>query len=170
MTMKPFALGVAAALLLAGCATREPMPFKAATDCFYPSCSLDVEVVDDGKGGKQLKVTDDGNIRMGTRHKVVAIVWNLRTPGYEFRNSSVGPHTARSAVGKPITPPGVWSQEIYWHPVNFDSISVTNLNNDRRVLYYDLTVYPSRGTPGGPLTLDAAIMNDHCPDDGTRCR
>jgi len=169
MTLRYLAAAAFAALL-AGCATYDPKPFANATDCFYPACSIDVEVVDDGKGGKMLKAAEDGNVRMGTRHKVVAIIWNLRTPGYEFRGNSVLPHTARSAPGMPITPPGVWSQEILPHSYGWDNISVTNLNNERRMLHYDLTVYPSFGTPGRPLKLDAAILNDPCPNGAPACR
>ena len=170
MTMRTLAAGAAAALLLAGCATHDPKPFANATDCFYPSCAIDVEVIDDGSGGKKLKVADDGNVRMGTRHKVVAIVWNLRTAGYEFRGGSIAPHAVRARHDAPATSGGVWSQEIIAHPYWSDSISVTNLNNERRLLHYDLTVYPSRGTPGTPLKLDAAIMNDPCPNQAPGCR
>ncbi|MCC7040848.1 MAG: hypothetical protein IT516_11130 [Burkholderiales bacterium] len=162
---------VAVAILGAsGCATQDPKPFANAVECFYPACSIDVTVVDDGRGGKKLALTDDGNVQMGTRHKVVAIVWNMRTPGYEFRADSIEPHTRRAGPGKPATSAGVWANEIIAHGVAFDSISVTNLNNERRLLHYDVTVYPSRGTPGAPLTVGAAIMNDPCPDAGTACR
>lgn len=170
MKLTSLALGALAALLVSGCATREPMPFASATDCFYPACSIDVEVVDDGKGGKTLKVAGDGNVRMGTRHKVVAIVWNLRTPGYEFRRDSLAPQSRSSRPGQLVTPTGVWSQEIFPHGYWYDSISVTNLNNVRGVLQYRLTVYPARGTPGTALSQQAAVMNDPCPNDATWCR
>lgn len=170
MNLKTILLGVAAVAGLASCATPEPMPFASATDCFYPMCSVNVEVVDDGKGGKKLTAYGDGNVRMGTRHKLVAIVWNLKTPGYEFRGDSLQPYSRANPRGKPTTPYGVWSQEIQTHGYWSDSISVTNMNNERRLLHYDLTVYPSFGTPGGPLSLDAAIMNDPCPAPGWACR
>lgn len=170
MSLKHLLPGAAIALFAAGCATLDTAPIVNATDCFYPACSIDVTVVDDGKGGKMLKAAEDGNVRMGTRHRVVAIVWNLRTPGYEFRGDSVAPRTTRSAPGVPVTPPGVWSQEIIPHGYWWDNISVTNLNNERRVLYYDLTVYPSFGTPGKPLSLDGAILNDPCPNLALACR
>lgn len=170
MPFRKLALGALAALVVSGCATLDTAPITNATDCFYPACSIDVTVVDDGKGGKILKAAEEGNVRMGTRHRVVAIVWNLRTPGYEFRGDSVAPRTTRATPGASITPPGVWSQEIYPHAYWWDNISVTNLNNERRTLYYDLTVYPSTGTPGKPLTLDAAILNDPCPNLAPACR
>ncbi len=170
MTIRSLGLAALAAFGLAGCTTLDYVPPVNATDCFYPACSIDVTVVDDGKGGKILKAAEDGNVRMGTRHRVVAIVWNLRTPGYEFRGNSVAPRSTRSAPGAPITPSGAWSQEIIPHSYWWDNISVTNLNNERRVLYYDLTVYPSLGTSGGPLTMDAAILNDPCPNLAPACR
>ncbi len=170
MNLKTILPAAAAVAFLASCATHEPMPFAAATDCFYPACAVNVEVVDDGKGGKKLKAHGDGNVRMGTRHKLVAIVWNLKTPGYEFRGDSLQPHSTASVQGKPTTSYGVWSQEIQNHGYWSDSISVTNMNNERRLLHYDLTVYPSFGTPGRPLSLDAAIMNDPCPYPGSSCR
>lgn len=170
MSIRHLILVVLAALTVSGCATKDPMPFQAGTDCFYPACAVNVEVVDDGKGGKKLRADGDGNVRMGTRHKLVAIVWNLKTPGYEFRGDSLQPYSTATTKGKPTTPYGVWSQEIQTHGYWSDSISVTNMNNERRMLHYDLVVYPSFGTAGGPLSLDAAIMNDPCPYPGWICR
>jgi hypothetical protein len=169
MTIKSLVVAVAAGLFASGCATYEPTPVANAKDCFYPACTLNVEVVDDGAGGKKLKVEGDGNVRMGTRHRLVAIVWNLKTPGYEFRGDSISPHT-RSTPGKPASPLGVWTEQILQHKYYDESISVTNQNTERAILYYDLTVYPSTGTPGQPLTLDPAIVNDHCPMPGVWCR
>ena len=170
MTPKNLVVAVAVTLVTSGCATLEPMPFASGKDCFYPSCSLAVEVVDDGRGGKRLKVEADGNVRMGTRHRLVAIIWNLKTPGYEFHGDSIYPHTGRATATKPSTGVGAWNQQILSHAYWNDSISVTNHNNERTVLYYDITVYPSFGTPGGPLTLDPAIMNDPCPNIAQACR
>jgi hypothetical protein len=153
-------VGVAAvALAAAGCTTLDPSPLPMAKECFYPSCSLNVEVIDDGRGGKRLRVEADGNIRMGTRHRLVAIVWNLKTPGYEFRGDSIYPRTAREA-GRPATGLGEWSGQILPHAYWYDSFSVTNLNSERRTLHYDITVYPDRSTPGQPITSGAAIAND----------
>ena len=98
MTTTRLAIGIAATFLAAGCATRETAPYAQGKDCFYPACSIAVDVVDDGKGGKKLQVEADGNVRMGTRHRLVAIVWKLRTPGYEFRDSSVRPHAGRAGA------------------------------------------------------------------------
>jgi hypothetical protein len=160
MTIKTFIAGTAVALVALGCATRDPMPFPVGKDCFYPACSVDVEVVDDGGGGKKLKVEGDGNLRMGTRHRLVAVIWNLRTPGYEFRGNSIRPHTSSATPGKVATATGVWERQIINHSYWYDSFSVTNRNTERLVLYYDITVYPSRGTSGQPVILDPAIMND----------
>ncbi|MCC6868437.1 MAG: hypothetical protein IT522_06405 [Burkholderiales bacterium] len=170
MPLRHLAIAAVTAVAAAGCTTQGPKPFTTATECFFPACAIDVAVVDDGRGGKKLALTDDGNVQMGTRQKVVAIVWNLRTPGYEFRGDSVEPHTRRSAPGAPNTASGVWAQEIIPHAYWSDNISVTNMNNERRPLHYDLTVYPMRGTPGAPLSASATIMNDPCPNMGTACR
>jgi len=160
MTTKILVIGIAATLLATGCATREPKPFAAGKDCFYPACTISVEVVDDGNGGKKLKVEDDGNIIMGTRHRLVAIVWNLRTPGYEFRGDSIRPHVGRLGENKPATNQGDWDQQIIPHANWYDSYSVTNHNSDRSTLSYDITVYPSHGTTGPPLSLNPVIAND----------
>lgn len=154
-----FAIAVAAALAAAACTTVNPNPAVASKECFYPACSLSVEVVDDGKGGKQLKVESDGNVRMGTRHRLVAIVWNLKTPGYEFRPDSILPHAARVA-GKPATSYGAWTAQIIPHAYWIDTYSVTNQNSEPGIIYYDITVYPDRYTPGSPVTFQAAIAND----------
>jgi hypothetical protein len=142
MMMKPLVIGIAAALVSAGCATRDPMPFAAVKDCFYPACSIDVEIVDDGSG----------------RH--VAIIWKLRTPGYEFSGDSVRPHSGRSAENRPATNLGEWEQQILPHPYQYDTYSVSDRNSERITLSYDVTVYPSFGTAGTPISLSRAIVND----------
>ena len=152
-------VAVASTLSLAGCATRE-LPAPVAKDCFYPACSINIEVVDDGSGGKRLKVDGDGNVRMATRHRLVAIVWNLRTPGYEFREDSIRPHTARTSANSQVTSLGAWQAQILPHAYWYDNISVTNQNTEKEVLFYDLTVYPSFGTVGSPATLAPTIFND----------
>ncbi|MFO1316453.1 MAG: hypothetical protein U1F58_12690 [Burkholderiales bacterium] len=170
MTLRHLLAIAALALVATGCSTLDPKPFANATDCFYPACTIDVDVVDDGAGGKKLKAADDGNVRMGTRHRLVGIVWKLRTPGYEFRGDSVQPSRTRAAGVAPGLPAGSWSQEIRAHPYWFDTVSVTNINEGRSLLAYELTVYPIAGTPGKPVTLQAAIVNDPCPYPGTWCR
>jgi hypothetical protein len=160
MKMRTLVFGIAAALVSAGCATRDPMPFATGMDCFYPACSIDVEIVDDGSGGGKLKLAGDGNIRMGTRHRLVAIVWKIRTPGYEFRGDSIRPHSGRLVEGRPATNLGEWEQQILPHPYFYDTYSVTDRNSERTTLVYDITVYPSAGTAGKPITLSRTIVND----------
>jgi len=160
MKLKTLVLGMAAALVSAGCATRDPMPFATGVDCFYPACSIGVEVVEDGSGGRKLKLEGDGNIRMGTRHRLVAIVWKIRTPGYEFGWDSIRPRSGRLADGSPATNLGEWEQQILPHPYAYDTYSVTDRNSERTTLYYDITVYPSFGTAGAPISLSRTIAND----------
>lgn len=160
MKIETLVLGIAAALVLAACATRDPMPFATGKDCFYPACSIDVEVVEDGSGGRKLKLEGDGNIRMGTRHRLVAIVWKIRTPGYEFGGDSIRPHSGRLVEDKPATSAGEWEQQILPHPYNYDTYSVTDRNSERTTLFYDITVYPSAGTGGPAVSLSRTIAND----------
>lgn len=160
MRITNFAVGAAVALAAAGCTTLDPMPFASGKDCFYPACSVDVQVVDDGKGGKRLQVESDGNLRMGTRHRLVAIVWKLRTPGYEFRPDSILPHSSRQTPGMATTSYGTWTSQFMPHAYWTDTYSVTNQNSERGMYYYDITVYPDRFTQGEPLTFIAAIAND----------
>ena len=116
MTRKNIVVALAVALCGAGCATLEPMPFATAKDCFYPSCMLDVQVVDNGKGGKTLKVEGDGNVRMATRHRLVAIVWKLTTPGYELHTDSVAPQRGSVKLDRAAQPAGQWQDQMLWHP------------------------------------------------------
>lgn len=153
MTTTRLVIGIAAAILAAGCATRDTAPYAQGKDCFYPACSIAVDVVDDGKGGKKLQVEADGNVRMGTRHRLVAIVWNLRTPGYEFRGSSVRPRVGGGNQAE-------WHAQITSLGNSDDNVSVSNLNTDRVALFYDLTVYPSFGTAGQPMSTNPVIVND----------
>ena len=170
MPFRNLIAGVVVTWIASACATLDPLPVANAKDCFYPACALDVEVVDDGNGGKKLKVDGDGNVRMGTRHRMVAIVWNLKTPGYEFRGDSIAPHSGPPPSGLPATPRGAWSQAIVPHAYWYDSISVTSKNTQRQLLNYDITVYPARGTPGDQVTAVAAIINDPCPYSASVCR
>ena len=158
MRMTNFAIGIAAALAAAACTTLDPTPFATGKNCFYPACSLAVEVVDDGMGGKRLKVEADGNLRMGTRHRTVAIIWNLKTPGYEFRSDSILPHAGREPA-QAWTSYGTWSSQMIPHAYWLDTYSVTDLNSERGILYYNITVYPDRFTFGKPMTFVAGIAN-----------
>lgn len=159
MTTKTLLLAALGALSLASCATRESMPFPTATDCFYPTCLIDVEVVEEG-GVRKLKLSKDGNVRMGTRHRLTAIDWNLNTPGYEFRGNSIRPHSAPTTAAANSTPGGLWDRQLLPHTWWWNSISLTNLNTERVILYYDITVYPDRNVGGPPITATRAIMND----------
>src|SRR5262245_57221535 len=140
MTIKTPLVATLAVLALASCATREPMPFQAATNCYYPACVIDVAVVDEG-GVRKLKMTNDGNVRMGTRHRLTAIVWNIQTPGYEFRGSSIRPPSLNLASGV-SAPTGRWDSQIINHNWSFNSVSVTDLNTEPVVISYQITVYP----------------------------
>jgi hypothetical protein len=157
MTNKTLLIAIASALLLASCATRESMPFSTAKDCFYPACVIDVAVVEEG-GVRKLKLTGDGNVRMGTRHRLTAIVWNLKTPGYEFAGAGVQPHAGVTTVSK-ATSLGQWDSQILNHGWSYNSVSLTNLNTEPVVLVYDITVFPDRTTGGSPVTATAGIMN-----------
>ncbi|MFO1313156.1 MAG: hypothetical protein U1F41_13945 [Burkholderiales bacterium] len=163
MTTKTLLSATLGALVLASCATREisPMPFASATDCFYPACYIDVEVVEEG-GVRKLKIANDGNVRMGTRQRLTAIAWNLKTPGYEFRGNSIQRH-AQPTPEAPKTPDGLWDRQIVPHAWWFHSYSVTDYNTEPGILYYDLTVYPDRVVGGSPVTVTRAIMNDPDP-------
>ena len=157
MTTKTLLTCVAGALLLASCATRESMPFPTAKDCFYPACVIDVAVVEEG-GVRKLKLTGDGNVRMGTRHRLTAIVWNLQTPGYEFRGVGVQPHEGKTAMSK-ATSLSHWESQMISHNWWYNSVSMTDLNTEPGVLVYDITVFPDRTTGGAPVTATAGIMN-----------
>jgi len=166
MTTRTLPLIIASALSLASCATSEQMPFSTATNCFYPACVIDVAVVDEG-GVRKLKLTNDGNVRMGTRHRLTAIVWNLQTPGYEFRGFGVRPHAGATAVSK-ATSVGQWDSQMISHNWWYNSVSMTNLNTEPVVLAYDITVYPDRTTGGAPLTATAGIVNVPGPNPQLR--
>jgi len=130
----------------------------AAVNCWILGCWVGVEVVDDGAGGKKLKVDEDGNVQMHPWTRLVAITWTLRTPGYEFRSSP----TEMSIAPKATTPANAWNQQILPGQIGTGTIFVTNWNRGtRQTLYYDLTVYAQKGTPGPQVVkLDPAIMND----------
>ena len=130
----------------------------SARDC--PAvCWIDVRVVDDGKGGKKLEIEDDGNAKMPKKFRWVAIIWTLKTDGYEFRNDGIVPHTGRPIPGKDTTTQGTWDRQITrGSSGRWDQFYVWNLNSDRVTMYYDVKVYPYDG--GAPITLDPAIVND----------
>ena len=152
MTIKTLLSATLCVLLLAACATRATMPFPTATNCFYPACAIDVAVVEED-GVRKLKLANDGNVRMGTRHRLTAIVWNIQTPGYEFRGDSLKPQGGVA-----------WQSQVISHNWWYNSVSVTNLNTDPGVMRYEITVYPDRTVGGSPLTARAGIMNDPGPN------
>jgi hypothetical protein len=158
MTARTLIAATAVALACVGCATRGTL--QPATTCGYPFCTIDVRVVDDGSGGKKLELASGGNVNMMTRHRYAAILWTLQTDGYEFRGGSVRPHTGRAVPGKETTGQGAWDRQMIGTGCYYGVCSVTNANTERGTFYYDITVYPSAGTPGGPITIDPAIMND----------
>jgi hypothetical protein len=86
------------------------------------------------------------------RDRLVAIVWKIRTPGYEFGWDSIRPRSGRLPDGSPATNLGEWEQQILPHPYAYDTYSVTDRNSERTTLYYDITVYPSFGTAGAPIS------------------
>ena len=159
MTNKTPLLAAVAALTLASCATLEPMPFPTATNCFYPACVINVSVVEEG-GVRKLKMANDGNVRMGTRHRLTAIIWNLNTPGYEF-GGSIRPAT--SASGSALAGLGLWDSQIINHSWSYNSVSVTDLNTEPATLMYEITVYPDRTVGGEPVTATRGIMNSPGP-------
>ena len=161
MTTKTPLVATLAVLALASCATRDPLPFPTATNCFYPACVIDVDVIDEG-GVRKLKMTNDGNVRMGTRHRLTAIVWNIKTPGYEFNGSSIRPNAATLPSGV-STPTGLWDSQIINHNWAWHSVSVTDLNTEPVVLSYQITVYPDRTVGGDPVTALRGIVNDPGP-------
>ena len=160
MTIKTPLLATLGVLALASCATNEPMPFPAATNCFYPACVIDVAVVEEG-GVRKLKLANDGNVRMGTRHRLTAIVWNIQTPGYEFRGNSIQPSAAGTASAYRNS--GTWDNQIINHAWNWTTVSVTDLNTEPVVIAYEITVYPDRSIGGDPLTATRGIMNNPGP-------
>ena len=161
MTIKTPLVATLAVLALASCATRDPLPFPTATNCFYPACVIDVVVVEEG-GVRKLQMTNDGNVRMGTRHRLTAIVWNIKTPGYEFRGSSIGPPATNLASGVAAST-GLWDSQIINHNWAWHSVSVTDLNTEPVVLSYQITVYPDRTVGGDPVTAMRGIVNDPGP-------
>ena len=161
MTTKTPLLATLAVVALASCATREPMPFPAATDCFYPACAIDVVVVE-ANGVRSLKIANDGNVRMGTRQRLTAIVWNLKTPGYEFRGDSIRSPVQATAF-RSASATGLWDSQIINHNWSFYSVSVTDLNTEPAVIRYEITVYPDRTVGGEPVSATSAIMNDPGP-------
>lgn len=160
MTTKTPLLAALGVLALASCATRDPSPFPTATDCFYPACVIRVAVVEEG-GVRKLKMTNDGNVRMGTRQRLTAIVWNLETPGYEFRGASVYP--PQGSTQGAWANAGKWDSQMINHNWSFHSVSLTDLNTEHGVLRYQITVYPDRTVGGDPVTATSGIVNDPGP-------
>ncbi len=124
----------------------------AAKGCLMFACWIDVSVVDDGAGGKKLVLEEDGNVQLNRWTRFVSVTWTLKTPGYEFRDRSIAPKN---------TSAGAWNRQIV--TINLpaaNSIWLTDRNTEKVNLDYTITVYPAAGTPGRPIVVDPAIMND----------
>lgn len=159
MNIRNLTSAVVVALLASGCATQTSTMITPVKVCPPFACAIEVKVVDDGSGGKKLELEQDGNVQV--RYKYTAVIWNLKTPGYEFRSTSIRPHTGAPAGYKMTTPLGVWFRQMGYGQVSSDQIWFTDLVADKITLYYDLTVYPAQGTSGRPITVDPAIINDY---------
>jgi hypothetical protein len=129
-----------------------------ARDC--PAvCWIDIRVVDDGAGGRKLDIEDNGNAKMPSKFRWVAIIWTVKTDGYELRSDSIRPHTGRPVPGKETTSRGMWDRQIVQaNASRWDQFYAWNLNSDPVTMYYDVKVYPIGEDT--PIVADPAIIND----------
>jgi hypothetical protein len=148
-----FLFAIAAATLAAGCGLLKPDSPQIAS-CSGASCDVSVTV----SGTPPTITLSDNALKMVHGQRGVMITWRLATPGYEFHNDSITPHTGAPLGDKGTTTQEGWGAQIQYQENNATQYKVKNKNDVTTTLYYDVKVYPKAG--GVPIILDPAIFND----------
>src|SRR5262245_19239404 len=147
--------GVVAAILLAGCASLGAQ--NRSKTCPGNSCDVEVQVVMVA-GVPKIEVDFD-EIRFPRGNQNAKITWKLKdSPQWQFKETSIAPHTSAPSGGKETTSANEWRSQIRF--VNSSAVNyvVENGNNKATKLFYNITVF--RKSDDVPVTLDPVIAND----------
>lgn len=148
--------GAVAASMLMACAMSGAQPGRSKT-CPGNSCDAEVQVV--MVGGQPRVQIDFDELRFTRGNRDATITWKLKdSPQWEFRQTSIAPHTGAPAAGKETTSANEWRSQITFRNSSAVNYTVTNANNKPAKLSYNITVF--RKSDGMPVTLDPVLIND----------
>ena len=147
--------GLTAAVLLTACAA--PGAQQRSKTCPGNSCDVEVQVVMVG-GAPRVQIDFD-EIRFPRGNANSTITWKLKdSPQWQFKDTSIAPHTSAPSSGKETTSANEWRSQIQFRNSSAVNYVVVNANNRPAKLFYNITVF--RKTDDLPVTLDPVIFND----------
>ena len=147
--------GLTAAALLTACAA--PGAQQRSKTCPGNSCDVEVQVVMVG-GAPRVQIDFD-EIRFPRGNANSTITWKLKdSPQWQFKDTSIAPHTGAPSSGKETTSANEWRSQIQFRNSSAVNYVVQNANNKPARLFYNITVF--RKTDDMPVTLDPIIIND----------
>ena len=156
MKIHSFLCGAVAALMLTACAMSGAQPGHSKV---CPGNSCDVEVQVTMVGGTPRVVVDFDEIRFPRGNQNATVTWKLKdSPQWQFKETSIAPHTGAPSGGKETTSANEWRSQITFRNSSAVNYTVQNANNKATRLSYNITVF--RKTDDVPVTLDPVIIND----------
>ena len=156
MKIRGVLCGVVAAVMLTACAMSGAQTGRSKT-CPGNSCDVEVQVVMVG-GQPQVQVDFD-ELRFPRGNQDATITWKLKdSPEWQFRETSIAPHTSAPSAGKETTSANEWRSQISFRNSSAVNYTVQNANNKPAKLFYNITVF--KKSDNTPVTLDPAIFND----------
>ena len=152
---------------MASCAASSPLscsrhaqhPARSGRSKTCPGNSCDVEVQVIMVGGAPRVQVDFDEIRFPRGNANSTITWKLKdSPQWQFKDTSIAPHTGAPSSGKETTSANEWRSQIQFRNSSAVNYVVVNANNRPAKLFYNITVF--RKTDDMPVTLDPVIIND----------
>jgi len=147
--------GVIAAVLLVACAA--PGAQQRSKTCPGNSCDVEVQVV--MVGGAPVVQVDFDEVRFPRGNANSTLTWKLKdSPQWQFKDTSIAPHTGAPVAGKETTSANEWRSQISFRNSSAVTYVVQNANNKPAKLSYNITVF--RKSDNTPVTLDPTLLND----------
>jgi hypothetical protein len=157
MNIRNLVGAIVVALAVFGCASQTGMIAQDTKPC--PGASCDIEVWVDESDGKVTVKVDADVLQMARGNRDAEIIWKLKnSPKYEFRRTTIAPHTAAPTGKKQTTTQSAWDDQIAYEFSSAVLWIAKNKNSKSVILYYDVTVWNKM--TGTAYKLDPAIMND----------
>ena len=148
--------GVVAAVMLTACAMSGAQTGRSKT-CPGNSCDVEVQVV--MVAGVPKVQIDFDELRFPRGNQNVTVTWKLKdSPEWQFKDTSIAPHTGAPSAGKETTSANEWRSQISFRNSSAVIYVVQNANSRPARLFYNITVF--KKSDDTPVTLDPAIFND----------
>jgi len=159
MKIRSVLCGITAVVLLAACASPGAQTGgpRASKTCPGNSCDVEVSVV--MVGGTPTVQVDFDELRFPRGNQNVTLTWKLKdSPQWQFKDTSIAPHTGAPVAGKETTSANEWRSQISFRNSSAVTYVVQNANNKPAKLSYNITVF--RKSDNTPVTLDPTLLND----------